>query len=528
MIVRELVTRLGFDADDRSVQSYDRTVKDLRASLLRVVAAATAVSGALFGLAQASASYGDEVAKTSRQLGISTDALQAYRFAFERAGVSSQELTSNLERFQRRLGQAQQGTGAAADAYRQLGFEIEGARFQGVQTEEAFREVIHRIADLDSETRQAAVASDLFGRSGMRLVGAIRDMDGDIDGLVDRFKELHGGLGDAELAMAEDFQDAMLDMRTAVNGLRLQLGAELMPAIAAIVEGITDWVVANREIIMQRMSAVINGLRVAIMALWTALSAFVSLLSLAVDHLGGFERVATLAGLALAVLVSARMVTGVINLTRALRSAAIAMAAFQLSASIIPLLIAAIGVAAYLILTDIHGWMQGHPSAIEGVIGKYEEWEDTIEQIKWLVDQLGAAWNTVAGIIDTINEKTQELVNMMPDWLQDSLRFVADVDREVSPFRGGGFMGQTREDFRNMFLVEETQPADIFSPEPINPWPGAGYMAPKVEFGDVNITVPEGTTQQQSEEMMRQFDQQFKTRFEGILRDTETQNPRRE
>ena len=55
----------------------------------------------------------DEIGKKADQIGIATDALQELRYVAEGAGVSQAKFTSSLERFSKRLGEAELGTGAA-------------------------------------------------------------------------------------------------------------------------------------------------------------------------------------------------------------------------------------------------------------------------------------------------------------------------------------------------------------------------------------------------------------------------------
>ena len=114
----------------------------------------------------------DEIGKKADQIGITTDALQELRFVAEGAGVSQAKFTSSLERFSKRLGEAELGTGAAKNALEEMG--LEASELTSIPIDDALKVVADGMANITSPTERAALAAALFGREGVAMVNMLR------------------------------------------------------------------------------------------------------------------------------------------------------------------------------------------------------------------------------------------------------------------------------------------------------------------------------------------------------------------
>ena len=367
MIVRELLTRLAFSADESKVKSFDNAVMGLQKSLLAVVGAATAAGAAAFSLASASARYGDEVAKTARQIGFSTDALQEYRFAFDRLGVSEGEATSSLERFNRRLGEARRGSGQAASEFEALGISLRDANGEFKSAEALLPEIADAMAGAEDAAERAAIANSFFGRSGGALAMAMAEGGDEIERLREEFRLLGGGLTKDQTKAAEEFTDAMTNMRTVLNGIRLQIGAELMPVFRPMIEAITQFIALNRQIILTRAHDFFQMLSDAMRNLMAVAERIIGVIGRVVEAVSGMDN-ATQAALAVVALWLAWRRFGRFIMAAALFTA----------------------------LEDIGAWMEGQPSLIGRLLGPYEEFAEAVNNV---VDALGGMENVIKAII---------------------------------------------------------------------------------------------------------------------------------
>jgi hypothetical protein len=356
MIVREFLTRLGFDADESKVRSFDGAVKGLVGGLTLAVGAMKAVNAAAFALAANAAKVGDEAAKTGRQLGITAEAVQEYRFAFDRLGVSEGEATSGMERFSRALGRAAQGSKSEAAAFEALGLNIRDADGQLRGMEELLPEAADGLAAITNEAERAAVAQDLFGRSGGRLAMALSAGGDEIRDLREEFRLLGGGLTNEQAKAAEEFTDTLTNLRTVLNGIKLQIGAELMPVFRPMMQAFTEFVALNRRGIIEGIASAFGE----VSRVMQNLTGFV------MDVFGGFSRLFGLFG------------EGE-DMTRNLLIAFGALLfIFRRKAAIF--------LAFLAVVDDFLAWQQGQESVIGKLIGSYDSWA---ERLSTLADRFG-------------------------------------------------------------------------------------------------------------------------------------------
>ena len=225
----------------------------------KMLPASAIVSGAaigMFALAKNTADAGDEIAKSARAAGVSSDALQELRFALgQAAGVGEAETSTMLSTLTRRMGEAVAGNDTYADALGNLGVSLEDVASGAVTTDEVFTRLADAMQDADSNSEAAALGMELLGRAGATLGGKLRESGADIGDLRDRAQELGIVLGSDTLNSAEQFTDKMDELSQQTGAAKSAIGAALLPvalelatafqervvpAIVAVAEGIGD------------------------------------------------------------------------------------------------------------------------------------------------------------------------------------------------------------------------------------------------------------------------------------------------
>lgn len=96
----------AFNSASRSLGTFTRHVVSARGAMV-ALAGATALGLAV----KRSIQFADEIGKTADRIGISTDALQRYRFAAQLSGLEVSALDGAFEAFAKRLGEARSNTG---------------------------------------------------------------------------------------------------------------------------------------------------------------------------------------------------------------------------------------------------------------------------------------------------------------------------------------------------------------------------------------------------------------------------------
>lgn len=159
----------------------------------------------------------------AKQLGVNTEALQAYRYAASQTGVETGEMDQALAQLTRRLGDASlAGKGPVVEALQKLGITLDEIKGK------AAGDVIPLIADgirgLSTDAERAAVTVDLFGKAGQKLLPLLSEGAEGINKMVDAAREMGLVLTEEEIANADKYGDAMaaLDLK-----VQAQLAAKL-------------------------------------------------------------------------------------------------------------------------------------------------------------------------------------------------------------------------------------------------------------------------------------------------------------
>lgn len=217
------------------------------AAIASIVAIMVVAVRMAFDMSFAALSLADDFSNSAKKIGVSTDALQEWRFVAKKSGEDAAAADQSLESFASNLAKATAGTSAAASkAFNFIGLgRDELAKFKS--TEEALDNVTDRIKELKNEADRAAVAEAL----GLGAFSAsLRDSAVDVAALRDEAHEL-GVVMDAEmirratkaqeefetLASVIDIQlkSAFIDLAPAIMGI-IQLVAELATNLASALD----------------------------------------------------------------------------------------------------------------------------------------------------------------------------------------------------------------------------------------------------------------------------------------------------
>lgn len=104
-----------------------------------------------------------ELDHQSKQLGISTDALQAYHAAAIQSGVGADAGDAAIQRFTRSLGDAEEASGKQRKAFQDLGL---GAKDLAGGAESSLPHVARALLDIEDASKRASIEVALFGKAG--------------------------------------------------------------------------------------------------------------------------------------------------------------------------------------------------------------------------------------------------------------------------------------------------------------------------------------------------------------------------
>lgn len=215
------------------------------------------------------ASTTDAAAKTARAIGITIGSYQRLGFAAQINGANQAQLTTGLRTLAKRIRDANLGLKTAQLAFRDAG--VTAADLKSKKPDEIFLRIADRFKQIEDPVKRAAVAQELFGRGGLALVNTLSSGSAEINRLGDRAARL-GIVMDAQAgAKAESFQDRMLELKSAMRGIRNVLAGELIPQITKLVQRFVTWIGTG-----DNLRRVVNGIQTAAKAFGAVLGVLIS------------------------------------------------------------------------------------------------------------------------------------------------------------------------------------------------------------------------------------------------------------
>lgn len=201
-----------------------------------ILAVGTTGAAGFAALAQKSIEFADRTAKTADKVGVSTDALQEYRFAANQSGVATNTLDMGLQRFSRRLGEAAQGSGELLGVLEENNIQVRDSTGNMRANEDVLNDLANAISGAESEQEALRIAFKAFDSEGAAMVNMLRGGSSGLDEMRGRARELGLVLDEDLLRNAEKAND-QLDILGKVVSVNISNALlQLSPLIQATAE----------------------------------------------------------------------------------------------------------------------------------------------------------------------------------------------------------------------------------------------------------------------------------------------------
>lgn len=206
------------------------------AALAAIGTAAVGAGKALVDMSVNSAAYADEILTASTVTGMSTDSLQAYKYAAELVDVSLETLTGSMARNVRSMSSAREGTGKMADAYKALGVSVTDSNGNLRDSETVYWEAIDALGKVSNETERDALAMQLFGKSAQELNPLIAQGSAGIAELTEEAKRMGAVMSEDSLNALGTFDDSIQRLKAGGEAAKNMLGTVLLPQLQILAD----------------------------------------------------------------------------------------------------------------------------------------------------------------------------------------------------------------------------------------------------------------------------------------------------
>ena len=203
----------------------------VKAGLQKVVNMAEDIASAMWSASEAGAAYADEINTLAATTGLSTDALQEYKYMAELTDVSLETITGSMTKLVRSMNSAREEKGEAAEVFRELGIAVKDSAGNLRDSRTVFIEAITALGKIENETERDAAAMTLFGKSARDLNPLIKTGAEKLESLA---KEAHDAgyvLSGEALQALQKQQDAQDRLSKKTEALSKRFAAGLAPSV---------------------------------------------------------------------------------------------------------------------------------------------------------------------------------------------------------------------------------------------------------------------------------------------------------
>lgn len=425
MQVEKLLAYFGVDVDDGSVKNALSTFSliegEAKGMAEKVQGAFAAITGGAIALmVYKYAEAADETNKLARRIGATAEELQEYDYVAQRSGVTTDLMRNSLEKLQGKVSDAVNGNKDMTATLKELG--IEAKAFAAMPLGDQMEAIAKGFQGLKSDGDRTRLAMKLFEEEGR---GMVTVFEGGADAIAKMRDEARGfGLYTTEdAAMAEEFNDRLLDAKMSLGAIQKLVSIELIPVLTEMLVSFRDFFVENKEWIKSGIVVAFESLTFAVKGLTVALG----ILALNRIGLGIIYVTSALRGMYVAI-VGTNAVMRLMVVTMAIaRAQALALAAAQIAmAFAIPTAIAAAVAAVILVIEDIVSYFRGDKS-ITAII----------------VDEMALAWQKVAATAKRvwqamIDDMKAMFKDLLPEW---AIKAFFEVGETQAAFGQQGFGG---------------------------------------------------------------------------------------
>jgi TP901 family phage tail tape measure protein len=307
--LREIIAHFGFDFDKGKAAEADKHIEGIKghseeatAGVEGLMNAFKAAAGIELGreivewtgeLAEA----GDAIGDLSEATGLSTEQLQVWQFGAAKSGENAEVFTQALRKLSSAVAGGADEAGSQAKVFSKLNIKTKEADGSIRNLSDILGDVAEHFASTEDGAGKAALAQELFGRSGSKLIPLLNGGRQGVAALTQEFRDLGGGFSQEAIEKAGEMKAAIARNQVAITSFKSELTVALLPKMNDLLENITalvgrfnDWQKSTTF-----LDSAIDSLALTLgVTLWAALSPFMAgalkfaAIYLAVDDLKGF------------------------------------------------------------------------------------------------------------------------------------------------------------------------------------------------------------------------------------------------
>lgn len=250
---------------DAGLQAVSRRLKAFGASAMAIGGGITAAVSAAFGSvmysANSFANAGDAIGKMAARTGIGVEALQELSFAAGQSGTDIETVEAATRKMSKVVTDSINGLKGPAEALRSIG--IDPQQLAGQSVEDQFQAIADSLGQVDNATRKAALAQEIFGKSGTQLLPMLNGGRNGIAALRKEARELGFVMSAENVKAAEALTDAFGRFTAATTGFANLIGSLAAKPLTALTTGLSKVVSMGTRFVDNNKDLILTVAKVA-------------------------------------------------------------------------------------------------------------------------------------------------------------------------------------------------------------------------------------------------------------------------
>ena len=209
----------------------------ITAAVATATAAAVSLGKEFVQTATEVATTGDQIDKNSQRLGISVSGYQELDYVLNLCGTSMDSMSAGFKTMTNKIADATSGSEEALAMFESLGISLED--LQTMSTEDIFKATINGLQEMEEGADRAALANDLFGKSGQNLAPLLNMTSEEMNEAIDLANEYGMVMSDDAVQASADYTDALTTLKKTFTGLKNSLMADFLPSLTTVMDGLS-------------------------------------------------------------------------------------------------------------------------------------------------------------------------------------------------------------------------------------------------------------------------------------------------
>ena len=258
----------SLDQAAKSVSDFGKKTEEVGKKVTGVGTSMTKwITGPLVGAGAAIAAltvnvgnFADKLLDLEQQTGLTTDALQEWRYVSQIAGVETDAVANTVMGLVRRLPQIAQEAGPGADAIQRLGLNF--SELEQMAPDQMIDAVIGSLAGMEDPLQRNATGSQLFGGAWKELAPILGLGADEIDRLRDEAHDLGVVIGRDGLNQANAFRMGWASVKAQMTAVKNEIGIAFAPLMEnLLIPLLRDRVIPFVQRLAERIKELIEWFR---------------------------------------------------------------------------------------------------------------------------------------------------------------------------------------------------------------------------------------------------------------------------